>query len=139
MFQDEQRERLWALLARRSCTRREALEALLKWGSDPAAAEALIREAMEIGALDDATYARLFAEGHEGWGNDRIAYELDRRGLSSEDIQRALEEADEGVRARELVAAWRGRGMEERKIVARLYRRGFNGRTIRAACREEDA
>ena len=137
MSLDEHREWLWALLTRRSCTGREARERLRKRGLEEGDAEALILEATEMHLLDDAAYGRLFAEGHDSWGRDRIAWELGRRGLSGEDIETALGEVDEEARARELVSAWWERGMEERKIVARLQRRGFGGRTIRAACRED--
>ncbi len=131
MTLDEHRDWLWGLLARRPCTRQEAVNRLLKRGLDEEDAEALLKEALNAGLLDDGNYARLFAEGHEGWGNDRIAYELGRRGVASEDARAALEEIDEEARARELVAAWGRQGLETRKMIARLYRRGFTGKTIR--------
>ena len=37
-----------------------------------------------------------------------------------------------------LAGSWRAAGVEERKIAARLRRRGFGGAAVRAACREED-
>ncbi len=106
---------------------------------DDGMAEALVAEAQEMGLLDDAAYARLFAESHTSWGNRRIAYELGHRGVSEDDIQAGLEEIPgEEDRLRPFVSSWRESGLEERKIVARFYRRGFSGRAIRAACQHQD-
>ena len=132
---DETRDWFLSLLLRRSCTRREAEGRLRRRGTDPAMSEALLAEAQEMGLLDDAAYARLFVEGHESWGRGRIAFELGQRGISDEDIQAALEEVDEVERATALAVPWHESGLETRKLVARLYRRGFDGRAIRSACR----
>ena len=135
---DGERERFFSLLLRRSCTRREARTRLGRRGIDEETVESLLLEAQEMGLLDDVAYARLFAGSHEAWGDGRIAYELGHRGLSDEDIQAGLEEIpDEGERLRPLVASWRKGGLEERKIAARLYRRGFSGQAIRSACQED--
>ena len=108
-------------------------------GVDETEAAALLSEAQEMGLLDDAAYARLFAESHGAWSNKRIAYELGHRGVSDEDIQAVLEElADEEDRLQPFVASWRKSGLEERKVVARLYRKGFSGRAIRTVCQNLD-
>lgn len=135
---DEQRNWFLGLLSRRSYTRQEAARRLKDRGVSDGAAAALLGEAQEMGLLDDAAYARLFAEGHASWGNDRIAYELRRRGISSEGIQSALEEVDEEERLRVLIEPWLEGGLEMRKIIARLQRRGFNNRTIWSVCNEDD-
>ena len=136
---DEARNWLFRLLMRRSCTSCEARRRLQEREVDEDVAEALIAEAQEMGLLDDAAYAHLFAESHGAWSNKRIAYELGHRGVSDEDIQTSLEElADEENRLQPFVASWRKSGLEERKIIARLYRRGFSGRAIRAVCQNLD-
>ena len=133
---DKHREWFFQLLMRRPCTEREARERLeRRRGLGEEDAEALFAEAREMSLLDDTAYARLFAEGHESWGNGRIAFELGRRGVSREDIRAALEDIDETGRARALVLAWSAGGLDERRIVARLRSRGFGPRAIRAACR----
>ncbi len=123
------------LLMRRSCTSHEARQRLGEREVDESVAETLIAEAQQMGLLDDAVYARLFAESHTSWGNRRIIFELDHRGVSEEDIQAGLDDmTDEEERLQPLVASWRKNGLEERKITARLYRRGFSARAIRAVC-----
>ncbi len=139
MNNDTARNWLFRLLMRRSYTCHEAARRLKERGVNETEAAALLSEAQEMGLLDDATYARLFAESHGAWGNRRIDYELGHRGVSDEDIQAALEGiASEEERLLPFVASWRESGLEERKIVARFYRRGFSGRAIRAACQHQD-
>ena len=128
------RDWFFGLLMRRAYTRSEAEDRLKARGANEDEAEALIAEALEMRLLDDSTYARLFAEGHESWGKNRIAFELERRGLEDDDIQSALDDIDEEDRLRPLIASWQKSGLEMRKIIARLYRRGFSGRAIRSAC-----
>ena len=136
---DEARNWLFRLLMRRSCTSREARRRLQEHEVDDSMVETLIVEAQGMGLLDDAVYARLFAESHGAWGNKRIAYELGHRGVSDDDIQAGLEDmAAEEERLQPFVTSWRKSGLEERKIVARLYRRGFGGRAIRAVCQSLD-
>ena len=134
-MRDDMDERDWffGLLMRRTYTRREAVERLKKRGINEEKFEALLAEAEAIGLLDDAAYARLFAEGHEAWGKKRIAFELGRRGVSDGDMQPALDDIDEEERMRPLIDSWNKSGLEARKIIARLYRRGFFGRAIRDA------
>jgi regulatory protein len=53
----------------------------------------VIRELVETGYLDDARYARLYAEDKrrlEQWGSARIRRELVRRGIESELIDAAI-------------------------------------------------
>ncbi|MCR5347047.1 MAG: recombination regulator RecX [Fretibacterium sp.] len=127
------------LLMRRSCTSQEARQRLGEREVDESVAETLIAEAQEMGFLDDSAYARLFAESHTGWGNKRIVFELGRRGVSEENIEAGLENtAHEEERLRPLVSSWRKSGLEERKIITRLCRRGFSGRSIRAVCQSQD-
>jgi regulatory protein len=128
-----ERDWFFGLLMRKTCTRREAVEHLKKREFNEEKSEELLAEAEEIGLLDDAAYARLFSEGHESWGKERIAFELERRGVSDDDIQSTLDEIDEEERMRPLIDSWNRSGIEERKIIARLYRRGFSSRAVRNA------
>ena len=89
---DDVRSWFLRLLMRRSCTSQEARKRLREREVDDGTAETLIVEAQEMGFLDDAAYARLFAESHTSWGDKRIDYELGHRGVSDEDIQEGLEE-----------------------------------------------
>ena len=136
---DDVRDWFFRLLVTRSCTSCEARRQLREREVDEDMTEALIAEAQEMGLLDDTAYARLFAESHGAWSNKRISYELGHRGVSDDDIQTGLEElTDEEERLQPFVDSWRKSGLEERKIIARLYRKGFGGRAIRAVCQGQD-
>jgi regulatory protein len=64
---------------------------------EPASIEYALGELAEAGALDDARFARLFAEDKrliDRWGGERIARELARRGVPPELIETAAGEQD---------------------------------------------
>ena len=130
---DELREKFFGELLRKPATRKQAYELLKKYGAGEFA-ERLMREAEDSGLIDDAAFARLFADGHLQWGNLKIAHELRMRGVDGEDIAVALDEAEsESKRAYELSDSWRKSGLEERKILARLQSRGFTNKAVRYA------
>ena len=135
---EQHRLRLFRLLSRAPRPEREVRERLAAWGATPEEAEALIVEFRGMSLLDDALYARLFVEGHESWGDDRIACELSRRGIVRWDVVSALEGRDEEAEARALAAGWLAGGTEAGRIVGRLRRRGFSGRTIRSVIEGKD-
>ena len=135
---EEHRLRIFRLLSRAPRPEREVRERLATWGATLEEAEALIAEFRGMRLLDDALYACLFVEGHESWGDDRIACELSRRGIAHRDIVSALEGRDEVAQARALAASWLAGGMETGRIVGRLRRRGFSGRTIRSVIEGKD-
>jgi regulatory protein len=59
----------------------------------PEAIQAAVEELRASGLLDDARYARRFAEDKrtlERWGTERIEVELRRRGVGTEQIEAAL-------------------------------------------------
>src|SRR5919197_3426012 len=99
------RELAWAAL-----DRRERTEAELRWlltgkRAHPDAIEEVLAELLEQGYLDDASYARRFAEDRrrlDAWGADRIERKLLSLGVDRELIGAAL--ADHG-HADELAAA----------------------------------
>ena len=64
---------------------------------EPAAIEEAVGELTDAGFLNDADYARRFAEDRravQSWGRDRIARDLLRRGIEPHLIERALDAWD---------------------------------------------
>ena len=93
-----------------------------------------MNEAELSGLIDDLTFAKLFVEGHLHWGNAKIFYELNSKGISHENINNALEESeDENSRAYELSESWKKIGLSDKKIYSRLLSRGFSNRAAREA------
>ena len=80
-------------LNRRDRTEGEVRTHLTGKGVDPGAAEDAVATLREQGYLDDARYARLFAEDKralEGWGAERIRGALALRGIDRELIDAAV-------------------------------------------------
>jgi regulatory protein len=99
------RERARAIqLAYRAVGRRERTVAELRtWLErkrvEPSAIDEAVAELTEAGLLDDARYARRFAEDKrelERWGSERIARDLHRRGVPPDLVEAAV-----GDRSRE--------------------------------------
>jgi len=64
---------------------------------EPAAIEAAVEDLRAAGLIDDARYARLFAQDKrelDRWGSSRIERDLRRRGVAPEHIEAALAEVD---------------------------------------------
>ena len=92
-------------VGRRERTEHELLEHLQARDFADAIAGEAVSELRGLGYVDDARYARLFAQdkrGLEGWGRERIARVLRERGVSRELIEVALDDQD---REQELEAA----------------------------------
>jgi regulatory protein len=96
---DRARERERALqLAYRAVGRRERTVAELRTmlerkRVEPEAIEEAVRELIEAGFLDDARYAQRFAADKrelERWGSERIARELQRRGVPPDLVEAAV-------------------------------------------------
>lgn len=87
------RDLAWAAL-----NRRERTEAELRWlltgkRADPEAIEQVLAELVEQGYIDDASYARRFAEDRrrlDAWGVERIERRLLAAGVAPEHIAAAL-------------------------------------------------
>jgi regulatory protein len=80
-------------VARRERTVAELRTALERRRVEPDAIESAVEELSAAGLLDDARYAARFAEDKRelaGWGSERIARELGRRGVAAELIDAAL-------------------------------------------------
>ncbi len=131
---NEQREKFFNYLLRRPSTNSQAYEFLKRQKLSDSQINFLIREANESALIDDLAYSQLFIDGHLSWGNAKIFYELESRGVSSEIIDEALNlSQDEISRARDIAETWRSSGLDDRKILTRLRSRGFSGRAVRAA------
>ena len=130
------REKFFNALLRRPSTAKQARGILERQRVSDEDAERLIREAEDLGLIDDEAFAKLFVDGHLSWGNLKIAHELSVRGVSREAISTALDEAqDEAERAGELVGSWRKGGVEDRKIISRLMSRGFTNKSVFSAAK----
>ena len=84
----------WRAVGIRERTEAELRAYLERKRADPAAIEVAAQELRRVGYLDDASYARRFAQDKrqlERWGNERIARDLRRRGVAPEHVEAALE------------------------------------------------
>jgi regulatory protein len=92
---DEERalELAYRALGRRERTVAEVRALLERKRVEPSAIDAAVAELREAGFLDDARYARQYAEDKrtlERWGSERIALDLRRRGIPPDLIEAAL-------------------------------------------------
>jgi regulatory protein len=81
-------------LGRREYSRAELVALLGKRGVEEAAIEGVVAELEGMGELDDARFARRYAEDKrdiKGWGADRIRDALRARGVEEADIETAVE------------------------------------------------
>jgi regulatory protein len=133
-------------LAKRDRTGAEIRTLLERRGVDAETAETVLDELSGDGYLDDARYARRFAEDRrtlDRWGSERIERDLERRGIAREVIEEALadrERGDELTAACELLAERFPRSLEgdsERDRAWRmLVRRGYMPELAYEAVRE---
>jgi regulatory protein len=87
----------WRSLNRRDRTVDEVGGMLLAKRVEPAVADAVVTELIELGYLDDARYAERFAEDRrrlDGWGSQRIARRLGELGVDREVIEAAVAARD---------------------------------------------
>lgn len=96
--------------------------------------EEVIALLMEAGAIDDASFARRYAEDKvqlAGWGPDRIASSLESRGVSREHVEAALGGDDHEALLERAVSLLGDRGMscvdqrERERALGLLVRRGY--------------
>jgi regulatory protein len=127
-------------LALRALGQRErSVAELRRWlvdrGVDGDAVEDAIAHLEEIGGLDDAGYARRYAEDKQqlsGWGAERVREALLARGVAPEHIEAALAGEGHGIqveRARELLVR-RGQSLDHDAARSRalgyLTRKGYS-------------
>jgi regulatory protein len=87
----------WRSLNKRDRTVDEVGGLLLGKRVEPAVADQVVTELIELGYLDDARYAERFAEDRrrlDGWGSDRIARRLRELGVDQEAIEAAAAAQD---------------------------------------------
>lgn len=146
-------------LAYRFIDRRERTEAEVRRRLEQAElpvddVEAAVAELIELGYLNDARFARLFAQDKrqlEGWGAGRITRTLIERGLDRELVTEALgpgasagadEDADEGGELRRALAVLQRRfpdppreARERERALGVLYRKGYDSEVAHDALR----
>ena len=140
----------YGFLNRRERTVQEVRGRLERAGCEASEIDAAIGELVEFGYLDDARFARLFAQDKrelESWGRERIARTLRERGIERGLIEAALGEQPAGgelERARELLARRfpGGVGADPRgreRAFGVLVRKGYNTEVAADAVRSFSA
>jgi regulatory protein len=87
------RDLAWAALNRREHTVAELQRVLERKRVDPSEVSAVLRELVDEGWVDDAAFARRFAEDRrhlDGWGSERIERRLRSLGVDAEHIEAAV-------------------------------------------------
>ena len=141
----EARQYAFLLLSYKARTTSELTQRLTRKGFSPDIVSHTLQRLAELKMVDDAGFARRFAEdriaiGHKGkW---RVRGELLKRGIDRHQIDAALEQApDETAAAREVAEKYlsRNRRLEpdvlKRRLYALLARRGFSPDTIQRVMR----
>lgn len=130
-------DRAVGYLAARARSRREIEQKLLQVGYRPCTVEMVLYKLERERLLDDADFARQWAESrvHHNLGRSRIAQELRRKGISADDAEEALssigaeDQLAGAVALAEKAAARIKPGEDVRKaqnrIAAMLARRGY--------------
>jgi regulatory protein len=123
-------------LNRRDRTVSETWRRLARGGYDAAAIEAAISRLLEDGLLDDARYARLYAEDRRNldqWGTTRIRRALLERGVDRELVERTLSSHGVDAELDQAVALLRQRfptapstRRERDRALGLLLRRGYD-------------
>jgi regulatory protein len=123
-------------LNRRDRTVSETWRRLAHGGFDAAAIEAAISRLLEDGFLDDARYARLYAEDRRNldhWGTTRIRRALLERGVDRELVERTLSSHGVDAELDQAVALLRRRFLaapstrrERDRALGLLLRRGYD-------------
>lgn len=129
------RIKLARLLGKWPKTVLQARDWLKKQGLEEEEAGAILEDFLRSGLLDDAAYARLFVQGHPGWGVYRLRHELKRRGVPDVLAGEAIDEAHDPAVIEALVKDWKKSGIDDRRIAGRLARRGFPAGEAMAAIR----
>jgi regulatory protein len=96
--------------------------------------EEVIALLAEAGAIDDASFARRYAEDKRllaGWGPDRIIRALEGRGVAREHIEAALGAEDDSAQLERATSVLLDRGLscgserERERALGLLVRRGY--------------
>ena len=133
------REKALEYLSKRPMSRRELYRKLLEKGEDEETAEYCVSWLSENGLIDDESYAAAVARHYaaRGCGAGRIKTELNKRGISRELWEEAVENAPDNSAKIDKFISSRLTDPEDRsqvgKVSQALYRRGFSWEEIREA------
>lgn len=137
-------EKAVALLAARERSRSEIRERLLLTGYHPDTIEIVLYKLSKEHLLNDAEFAEHWARSRSAmkYGKTRIANELSRKGVSSEDIQNAvksIDNDDQRANAEDVVRSALNRAKKDEpsqktahRILSMLARRGYDWDTARS-------
>lgn len=148
LLQEEEKRRVkekaYRYLAGRAHSEKELRDKLLRKGFEETRIDAVIAELKDVGYLDDASFARSYAQSrlsNKPMGAFLLRRELQQKGVAEPLIKSAIEEAYSGVDEEELATelvrrrAARYRELEEEKKKKRLYdflrRRGFRWEVVK--------
>ncbi|HET6781456.1 MAG TPA: regulatory protein RecX [bacterium] len=135
----------YRLLAVRMRSRRELAERLQRRGIPDGIVNDLLAQLSQRGLIDDTKFAQAWVRGRQALrpsGAVRLRYELTRKGVSREIIDRAIaavmeEQGDSEFEVARAVARDRGdryrglpRQVADRRLSAYLQRRGFSADVI---------
>jgi regulatory protein len=132
---DEAFERALEALGRKERTEGELAAWLSARGFDADEVESVIGRLIEAGALDDARFARRYAEDKRelrGWGPERIRGALEARGVGAAEIDAALAVDDHSRQVERAVELLRRRSDSldqeagRARALAFLTRRGYD-------------
>jgi regulatory protein len=113
-------------------------------GVGPEEADDVVEHLIDSGVLDDAQYARRYAEDKrqlKRWGSERIRAALLDRGISVHDAEVALSDADAGQEIERAMELLRDRGvaladaLERQRALGILVRRGYDSEVAYEAIR----
>jgi regulatory protein len=112
-------------------------------GVDEQDSAEVIDHLVSTGVLDDARYARQYAEDKrslKGWGSERIRAALTDRGIASDDLEEAVAAgAEEEIERAVEVLSERGGtladALERQKALGMLARRGYESEVAYEAIR----
>jgi regulatory protein len=106
--------------------------------------EEVVDELVSTGVLDDARYARRYAEDKRelrGWGSERIRAALFERGIPDQDVEKALGDGGAEQEIELALALLRDRGTEledpreRQRALGMLARRGYDSEVAYEAIR----
>lgn len=135
-------DRMESLINYRDWSSKELADKLRDDGYHAQAIEGIVSRAIEVGIVSDRRFAESFirSKTYAGWGSGRILRELERRGITDENVDGLTElmpePEDEAERAREIALSRRITGKNDyQKIVRHLVSRGYSFSAATAAAR----
>jgi regulatory protein len=139
-------ELAYRYLGHRDRTAAELLQHLVGKDVDPETAEQAVAELQRLDYVDDARFARLFAEDRRGldaWGSQRIELRLRELGVAAEHIAAAVGTRDREQELDAAVAVLRSKlraapesDRERERALGLLVRRGYELELAHDAVRE---